>query len=72
VSGRHLFRCYRSTLGRLGVNVRMVPPVVVNHMGGDTTLNRAGDLTLGGRASMATAELSEVCSAWSITSFLRG
>ncbi len=54
--------CSDVTVARLDVlvRVRLVQPVVVNHLGGETTLNRAGDLTLGGRASSATAELSEV------------
>jgi hypothetical protein len=39
----------------------MVPPIVVSHMGGETATNRAGDLTLGGRGSLASiVELSEV------------
>jgi hypothetical protein len=38
----------------------MVSPIIVSHMGGDTAINRAGDLTLRGRGSTATAELSEV------------
>ncbi len=42
------------------VRVRMVPPIIVSHMGGETAINRAGDLTLGGRGSLAIVELSEV------------
>jgi hypothetical protein len=54
--------CSDVTVARLDVlvGVRSVEPVVVNHLGGETTLNRAGELTLGGRSSSVAAELSEV------------
>ncbi len=54
--------CSDVTIARLDVlvGVRMVRPIVVSHMGGETAINRAGDLTLGGRGSLAIAELSEV------------
>ncbi len=54
--------CSDITLARLDVmvNVRVVEPETVNHLGGETRLRRAGDFTLGGSNPNSTVDLIRI------------
>jgi hypothetical protein len=54
--------CSEITIARVDVltNVRLVPTVVIGHMGGETTLNRAGDFEFRGISGQPTVCLAAV------------
>jgi hypothetical protein len=41
-------------------DIHLVPPVVIGHMGGETSLNRGGSFELGGNDLVSSVRLDEV------------